>query len=466
MDSQHQAASGTPGAMELEPTQHLDPLIMEIDETQGAEKRKLSEDSQDEDTPKKKTHDTMARARGAIAEASLELADLGGKYYSEPIGGVLQKAADALSTLSRLLLDLDSDIGRTVNPARKNAICNCIAQKEPNIQKQTMRKAGAKLQNAVPTSQKAKPGAVQSGAQNTQAAKKKKPDGLTNTESLDSKEDGSPEPNNKENWTDVVKKLRKEKVLTPVKPASTLPKKRQKPIAVLVKLGSKSYADTLRQTRRIDIDFESLGTHVTGMRKTKTGDLLVELTRGSKAEQAAQLIKNKIEEAIPEVSASTMRQLTEIEILDLDDETTETEVRNAILQWAESKGISQEGITVGGCWSLKQGKMATAKVPIQMANNPIKLRIGWTLCRVRPRRPTPERCFRCHGFGHTAKTCTGPDLSGACRRCGGIDHKEVQCTEGQDRCLACERSGYPKTVHRPGSGACQALRAAREKNGK
>jgi len=91
---------------------------------------------------------------------------------------------------------------------------------------------------------------------------------------------------------------------------------------------------------------------------------------------------------------------------------------------------------------------------------PTRIAVGWTMCRVRARTLPPERCFRCQNFGHNARSCTGPDRTGACWKCGLTDHLLKDCKAPEDRCLACELAGHPKTAHRPGSGACAARRLA------
>lgn len=47
-------------------------------------------------------------------------------------------------------------------------------------------------------------------------------------------------------------------------------------------------------------------------------------------------------------------------------------------------------------------------------------------CRVRVC-DNKVRCFRCLAFGHMARSCTGPDKSGCCIRCGSSGHKVAEC---------------------------------------
>jgi len=94
------------------------------------------------------------------------------------------------------------------------------------------------------------------------------------------------------------------------------------------------------------------------------------------------------------------------------------------------------------------------------ASTVTRVPIGWTMCRVRPRRPEPEKCFRCHGFGHKSNNCSGPDLSLNCRRCGEPGHELKSCLADKDRCVACERAGIERYEHKPGSGMCKARKEA------
>lgn len=233
----------------------------------------------------------------------------------------------------------------------------------------------------------------------------------------------------------------------------------RKPAAVLVKVGGGlSYADTLKKVRESEVDFEGLGTRVTSMRKTTSGDLIVELTKSNKSMAAVDVLRDKIVSVIPGSSVKCLRQTAEVEIVDLDEITTKDEVQAAILR---SINAEDAMVSVTGIWKTRSGQqMATATVPIAALGKLTHICIGWLRCRVRPRREQPQRCYRCHGFGHGSRQCSGPDLSGTCRRCGLSGHLEKTCSAGDDKCVACDRMGHNGATHRPGSGACAAWREA------
>jgi len=236
-----------------------------------------------------------------------------------------------------------------------------------------------------------------------------------------------------------------------------------RPAAVLIKVGEgRTYADTLRQVRGTQIDFEGLGTHVTSMRKTLKGDLLVELTKGAKATAATAAIRDKLAESIEGSTVTRLRHTAEIEITDLDEVTTIEEVLAAIIKSApDDQPLSADDVKITGLWATRDSRqMATATVPTSVSQRLTSVRVGWTQSRVRPRRPEPVKCYRCHGFGHGTRQCTGPDLTLACRRCGLTGHTQATCGKGEDHCVACDRIKAVRVPHKPGSGACAARRKA------
>lgn len=134
--------------------------------------------------------------------------------------------------------------------------------------------------------------------------------------------------------------------------------------------------------------------------------------------------------------------LVEAEIVDIDPTATMAEVLEAIREAASQKTPElAKTITVTGLWPIKVGTQV-AKMARRILMLIEKVKIDWTLARVRERALAPIRCYQCHGFGHTKNACKGPDLPSACRKCGEGGHLEGSCTAEGRRCVACERLGY------------------------
>jgi len=279
-------------------------------------------------------------------------------------------------------------------------------------------------------------------------------------------------------WTEVVKRKRNPanpnssssaQPAKPLKAASSgrprvkLPSK--KPPAVLIKPSEgKTFAETVRTLRSSGLSAQELGASV-AMRQTRDGCLLLELAGGVRTDAAAKKIASTISARLGD-SVGKVVQLgaqVEVEVLDLDAASSAAEVlealRAAIPGDEPTAAAEREAIGDVRIWSVRAGQqVATAKVSRYAASLISKIPVGWTMCRVRPRSPPPERCYRCQAFGHTARSCSGTDRSGACWRCGDLDHRLATCKAERDRCLACEMAGLPKVTHKPGSRVCAARR--------
>ncbi|KAL4119778.1 hypothetical protein QTP88_012550 [Uroleucon formosanum] len=202
-----------------------------------------------------------------------------------------------------------------------------------------------------------------------------------------------------------------------------------KPPAVLVKVAAgSSYADTVRAVRNnSEVNLVELGAQVTGMRKTRDGHLLVELAKVTTEGEVLSALRAAIPGSEDEQTAICERQ----------------------------------AVQITGLWSTRSGQqIATARMTRASAAIVTRVPIGWTMCPVRPRRPEPEKCFRCHGFGHRSDNCSGPDLSLNCRRCGEPGHELKVCLADKDRCVACERAGIERFEQKPGSGMFKARKEA------
>lgn len=243
--------------------------------------------------------------------------------------------------------------------------------------------------------------------------------------------------------------------------------------AVLIKIpAATTYEETLKRVRNSGVDPAAFGATVRAMRKTKSGDLLVDLGKSAKSRSAAEPLRRALVDKLGDhaASVSNLGTMVELEVVDLDSVATKDEVLHAVVTALVDKYGADDhsvvgavsSISVTSMWALRSGQqVAVVKVPRGLKLTEVThVRVGWTSCRLRPRHPEATRCYRCHGFGHTADACKGPDLKDSCRRCGLPGHLEARCTAEVEQCVACDRAGFKRMPHRPGSGSCAARRAA------
>ncbi|CAI6345777.1 unnamed protein product [Macrosiphum euphorbiae] len=133
-----------------------------------------------------------------------------------------------------------------------------------------------------------------------------------------------------------------------------------------------------------------------------------------------------------------------MEVIDLESTSTAdavlAAVKKAILEAGkgDAKVAAACGdISVTSMWRLTNGQqVAKVRVPRSVKPTEVsRVRVGWTNCRFRIRRPEAIRCFKCHGFGHTQGRCSGLDMSDSCRKCGDKSHKGEGVPFWKMRCL-------------------------------
>lgn len=229
-----------------------------------------------------------------------------------------------------------------------------------------------------------------------------------------------------------------------------------RPDALVLKAKEGStYADILR-TLKSDPDLQDLGSNVSKIRKNAAGNLVLVLQRkaGEKAGELQSAVAGKL------ASKAEVLRKTEhmaIELRDLDELTEATDVLQAIS--AHLDNTTEAGETAVKSLRKAYGGTQTAVVvlPADKARSLLEVgsvKVGWVISRVRAK-VLPLRCFKCLGFGHTAKTCSGPDRSKACFRCGLEGHTSRNCA-ADPRCLLCGEGGK----HATGSFACPVYRQA------
>lgn len=224
---------------------------------------------------------------------------------------------------------------------------------------------------------------------------------------------------------------------------------------VLVKptLG-RTYAEILGAMRS-GVTLEESGTVVRHIRKTASGGVLLELAqckdRGKLQEAIRKSVgdKGEVRSIVPK---------SRIEILDLDALATEADI---------TESLKKDFPTLSGELKVtlfKPNRREQRKAVVEMEDREVtpvlqkgKVKVGWVVCRVR-KRVELDRCFRCLGYGHARRNCSGPDRSMNCWKCGSAEHKAAGCSETPS-CILCAGTPGAKD-HVPGSGACGAFRKA------
>lgn len=221
----------------------------------------------------------------------------------------------------------------------------------------------------------------------------------------------------------------------------------------------KSYAEVLGEIRQ-KANPEELHTEIKIVRQTRAGDILLEFGQNTKDQDE---FNNKLKEILgANATVSKLEPKSTLEFRDLDCLTTKEEVEEAIrrnLQQVE--GDLKIKITNENSMKLKMAIVQLSERQASKLLETAKIKIGWVYSRIR-RRVDVVRCFRCFGYGHQQRDCTGPDRRGdkLCIKCGEKGHKLKECTR-EPNCFLCK--GQNAAVnHVPGSRNCQAFKKALE----
>ena len=236
-------------------------------------------------------------------------------------------------------------------------------------------------------------------------------------------------------WEKVERKKKKESGRYKARPP------RPDALVVKAKEGT-SYADILRVMKN-DPELQDVGASVSKIRKSASGSLLLVLNREAqkKTEDLRIAVAEKLRDKA-EVNSKT--ETTWVELKDLDELTEATEVLQAIRTQVEGAEVVESSAVKSLRKAYGGTQTAVLVLPVHIAKKVLekgKIRVGWVVSRVRKKETTP-RCYRCLGFGHMARLCTGPDRSKLCRRCGEEGHIAKCCKKEELRCLLCgENSG-------------------------
>lgn len=232
---------------------------------------------------------------------------------------------------------------------------------------------------------------------------------------------------------------------------------RIKPEALLIKPGEgKRYADVVREIRT-KVNPEDAEAEVKAIRQTKSGFVLLELGAKTKnKDEFREALRGALGEG-PTVLSLGGRAT--VEIRDMDCYTEAAEVEDALKR--DFPGMELSKLSIYS--SSREQKVAVLEIDERSAHRLIdrgKIKIGWVLCRVRERAMV-TRCYKCFGYGHVARNCSGPDRSKLCYKCQEPGHIAKMCSQ-KERCMVCLDNGIneAKAAHIPGSGKCELYREA------
>lgn len=233
------------------------------------------------------------------------------------------------------------------------------------------------------------------------------------------------------------------------------PRRRIKPEAVLVRIEQGgTYLDTYKT---IASELKSLKNGVKGVRKTRTGHLLIEIGQDSKVEEVGEKVRSKLGEG---AQVRLLQETTTFQLRGLDPIISKDEVA---ADMAEAGKIDPVEVSVQTLRPLRDGtQVAIVRVPTRKVNGELRsgrIRIGLVVCRAKIL-PDITRCFRCHQIGHVGTECRNLEKGKyLCRKCGSEGHNMETCNSSP-RCVLCSKSGMEGigTRHVAGALNCPTFR--------
>ncbi|XP_063370400.1 uncharacterized protein LOC134658677 [Cydia amplana] len=259
-----------------------------------------------------------------------------------------------------------------------------------------------------------------------------------------------------ESWTQVVRKGNGKSAKTPSppaaparKPAPAGPRKLVVPATAAIVMALKpeseaTYASILYKVTK-SVKLADVGVEHVKVRKTAAGARILEVSGSDNGRAADELCRKMTEVIGEEARVYRPTKMADLRISGLDEAATQEEIAGAIAKLGE---CSINEVKVGSIRAQYNGTASTlAQCPITAAKRVTaagRLQIGWSSAIVVALDPTPMRCFRCMGTGHTRALCPSPvDRSGLCFRCSRPDHKRVDCKAETAFCSVCHAAKRP-----------------------
>ncbi|XP_025407555.1 uncharacterized protein LOC112681519 [Sipha flava] len=173
------------------------------------------------------------------------------------------------------------------------------------------------------------------------------------------------------------------------------------------------------------VNLQELGVEVIGARKTKSGAILLEVKGG--AEKADALARDLREKLGEEARIGRPEKTRPVLILGIPEWVDKEEVMAVV---NGESGTPERRLRM----TLKPGTRGSSTAHVEVPAREAKalqtkgrIKIGWTVCRVKVLDAYQPRCFRCLETGHLAAECKGPDRKDCCLRCRLPGHRTASC---------------------------------------
>ena len=199
------------------------------------------------------------------------------------------------------------------------------------------------------------------------------------------------------------------------------------------------------------------------IRKTRDGNLLIELRKDSKLGEVSGAIRQAAENHMLVRVVRPMVPTVTIELRDIEETTTEEEIREAFfaaLVEATPDQVEVKALRAGPRGTKVALVVAPRAIAAAKVLKPGKVRVGWINATAREKKLV-IRCFKYLEFGHVAAECLKDITEKLYYKCGDPGYLAAGCGKPY-KCLACEAIGKSHG-HRTGDVTCAALQIARGK---
>ncbi|XP_022168982.1 uncharacterized protein LOC111032834 [Myzus persicae] len=193
---------------------------------------------------------------------------------------------------------------------------------------------------------------------------------------------------------------------------------------IIVQTKPENYSEVLKKIKS-GVNMGAIGNKISAMRQTRSGGILIQVSGGSPAADVVRAEVSKIVET--DILIRTPMQQSLVEFRGLDSLTNIDELVTEIVLNADTPREAVKVLNMRKTYGETQS--ALVLMPWDNAAKITKIgriRVGMVYCSTRLCKKR-KRCFRCLKFGHESRTCSGPDKSNCCRRCGVPDHLAVDC---------------------------------------